>query len=92
MIQNPVGFVLHYAPVLYRMALTARLDLKWTEEPPTDASVKRTNDERYFDFRFFQGDMEAALATATEPPSKRWVPRGFRIMWRSLRAYFKKSR
>ena len=60
-------FLLHYAPVLYRMALTARLGLKWTEESPTDPTEKRAYDERYFDFRYFQGDMEAALATAIVP-------------------------
>jgi hypothetical protein len=58
----------HYAPVLYRMALTARLGLKWTEEVPDPAN--RQHYERYFDFRYFQGEMEAALATALVPPKQ----------------------
>jgi hypothetical protein len=60
-------FLLHYAPILYRMALTARLDLKWTEIPPDDPAKKRDYEERWFDFRYFQGNMEAALATALIP-------------------------
>jgi hypothetical protein len=52
----------HYTPVLYRMALTARLGLKWAGDVPDHTN--RDEFERYFDFRHFQGDMEAALATA----------------------------
>jgi hypothetical protein len=55
-------FLLPYAPVLYRMALTARLDLKWTEPVPDHTDKEAF--ERYFDFRHFQGEMETALATA----------------------------
>lgn len=66
MIPESGRFLLHYAPILYRMALTARLDLKWTEEVPDHKN--RKDFERYFDFRHFQGEMEAALATAITPP------------------------
>jgi hypothetical protein len=63
-------YLLHYAPVLYRMALTGILDLKWDEEPPTAEEELDTYESTKFDFVYFQGDMEAALATALQPAAK----------------------
>jgi hypothetical protein len=65
-------FLLQYAPVLYRMALTGVLNLKWDEKPPDAQEELNNYESRKFDFAYFQGDMEAALATAlaakTEAP------------------------
>jgi hypothetical protein len=57
-------FLLRYAPVLYRMALTGFLELKWDEDPPDIKEELDTYEQNKFDFGYFQGDMEAALATA----------------------------
>ena len=54
---------MHYAPVLYRMALAGVLDLKWDEEPPAAEEELDTFESKKFDFVYFQADMEAALAT-----------------------------
>ena len=69
LIQKSGRPLLHYAPVLYRMALTARLDVHWKAAIPTDPNEDKETFEKYFDFRYFQADMEAALATAIKPPS-----------------------
>jgi hypothetical protein len=50
------------------MALTARLGLKWTEEVPDSTNMQ--DYEKYFDFRYFQGEMEAALTTAIVPANQ----------------------
>jgi hypothetical protein len=63
-------YLLHYAPVLYRMALTGILDLKWDEEPPTAEEGLDIYESKKFDFVYFQGDMEAALATALQHAAK----------------------
>lgn len=55
--------LLHYAPILYRMALTGFLKLKWDEPEPTCQEELDTYQSRKFDFGYFQGEMEAALAT-----------------------------
>ena len=39
MIPESDRFLLNYAPVFDCMELKARLDLKWTEQPPTDAAL-----------------------------------------------------
>lgn len=69
LIQESGRPLLHYAPVLYRMALTARLDAHWKGAIPTDCNEDKEAFEQYFDFRYFQADMEAALATAIKPPA-----------------------
>ena len=57
--------LLHYAPILYRMALTGFLKLKWEDRPePTRQEEMDTYQSRKFDVAHFQGEMEAALATA----------------------------
>lgn len=57
--------LLHYAPILYRMALTGFLKLKWEDEPePTRQEEMDAYQSRKFDVAHFQGEMEAALATA----------------------------
>jgi len=63
-------FLLHYAPVLYRMALTGLLELKWDGDPPDANEELDTYEQNKLDFGYFQGDMEAALATALTPSSK----------------------
>ena len=63
---EPYGrFLLDYAPVLFRMALTAFLDLEFQELPPTgaDKATHEAFDERAFQFNKYQRDMEAALGT-----------------------------
>jgi len=55
--------LLHYAPILYRMALTGFLKLKWDEPEPILQEELDTYQSRKFDFGYFQGEMEAALAT-----------------------------
>ena len=52
-----------YAPILYRMALTGFLGLNWTEPEPTDPEKLKDYQKRWFYYRHYQGDMEAALAT-----------------------------
>jgi len=67
LIQESGRPLLHYAPVLYRMALAARLDVHWKGAIPTNPNEDKETFERYFDFRYFQADMEAGLATAIKP-------------------------
>jgi hypothetical protein len=52
-----------YAPILYRMALAGFLGLNWTELEPTEAEKLADYRKRWFYYRHYQGDMEAALAT-----------------------------
>jgi len=58
-------FLLDYAPVLYRMALTAFLDLRFTEkEPdPSDKQAHSNWEARKFNYEKYQRDMESALGT-----------------------------
>lgn len=58
-------FLLHYAPVLYRMALTGFLDLRFKETAPNPKDKKAYEDYagRLFGFEKYQRDMESALAT-----------------------------
>ena len=58
-------FLLHYAPVLYRMALTGFLDLRFKETAPNPKDKKAYEDYagRLFEFEKYQRDMESALAT-----------------------------
>ena len=71
---NPVGsdtLVVHpskrhlfeYAPILYRMALAGFLGLNWTETEPAQPKQLEDYRRRWFYYRHYQGDMEAALAT-----------------------------
>jgi hypothetical protein len=55
--------LLHYAPVLYRMALAGFLKLKWNEPEPTVQEELDAYQARKFDFGYFQSEMEAALVT-----------------------------
>ncbi len=52
-----------YAPILYRMALAGFLGLNWTETEPTEPELLEDYRRRWFYYRHYQGDMEAALAT-----------------------------
>jgi hypothetical protein len=52
-----------YAPILYRMALAGFLGLNWTESEPTEPEKLEDYRKRWFYYRHYQGDMEAALAT-----------------------------
>jgi hypothetical protein len=45
------------------MALSGFLNLKWDEPEPTLQDELAAHQSRKFDFRYFQGEMEAALAT-----------------------------
>jgi hypothetical protein len=58
-------FLLDYAPVLYRMALTAFLDLRFTENEPDHSNKNAYLDweGRKFEYEKYQRDMESALAT-----------------------------
>jgi hypothetical protein len=62
--------VLHYAPIVYRMALTGFLNMKWNEPAPTVQEELTSFQSRKFDFRYFQGEMEAALATVLYSPEE----------------------
>jgi hypothetical protein len=55
--------LLHYAPILYRMALAGFLNLNWDEPEPALEAEFDTYQSRKFDFGYFQQEMEAALAT-----------------------------
>src|SRR5262245_823768 len=58
-------FLLDYAPVLYRMALTGFLDLRFKKTAPNPKDKKAYEDyqDRIFKFEKYQRDMESALAT-----------------------------
>jgi hypothetical protein len=57
--------LLDYAPVLYRMALTAFLDLRFTEREPDHSNTNSYADwsGRKFDYEKYQQDTESALGT-----------------------------
>jgi hypothetical protein len=57
--------LLNYAAVLYRMALTGVLDLHFKEPAPSESDTEAFDayEGRHFQFRKYQTDMEAALAT-----------------------------
>jgi hypothetical protein len=52
-----------YAPILYRMALAGFLGLNWTEAEPSETEKLEDYRKRWFYYRHYQGEMEAALAT-----------------------------
>ncbi|QDP22643.1 hypothetical protein [Bradyrhizobium cosmicum] len=58
-------YLLDYAPILFRMALAASLDLRFKEAAPNGANEKAIKDykDREFAFGYSQRTMEAALGT-----------------------------
>jgi hypothetical protein len=64
--------LLFYAPVLYRMALAAFLDLRWKERKPSKKNkVKRERyDTRQFKFQVYQRNMESALGSIIYTPQE----------------------
>ncbi len=58
-------FMPDYAPVLYRMALTSFLDLRFAEKKPDDSNEAGCSDwrSRKFHYEKYQRDMEVALGT-----------------------------
>lgn len=56
-------FLVDYAPILYRMALAAFLDLRFKETEPRESAAKQLWASRQFDFNKYQTEAEAALAT-----------------------------
>jgi hypothetical protein len=71
LVKDSKRFLLDYAPVLYRLALTGFLGLKFTERAPdpSDVEAYESYEERAFQFQKYQQDMEAALATILKPAS-----------------------
>jgi hypothetical protein len=71
LVKDSKRFLLDYAPILYRLALTGFLGLKFTEKAPdaSDGEAYEAYEERAFHFQKYQQDMEAALATILKPPS-----------------------
>ena len=62
-------FLLDYAPVLYRVALTGFLKLQFTDKAPPKENADAYEDfeMRAFQFGKYQRNMESALATALIP-------------------------
>ncbi|MGJ4892596.1 hypothetical protein ACQR1Y_30685 [Bradyrhizobium sp. HKCCYLRH3099] len=56
-------FLVDYAPVLYRMALAAFLDLRFKEAEPREPAAQQLWAGRKFDFYKYQTYAEAALST-----------------------------